>query len=475
MNIFISYASEQRATAEEIALALCGEGHRVFFDRSELPEGDAYNAQIREAIRDCDLLVFLVSPEALSEGRYTLTELKFAQEKWRSPAGRLLPVVVRPVPSATIPPYLRAVVALRPAGSAAAEVVAAVSRMSRPRWARIARRAAIPLTVVVLIAAAIGTWRAVETSRSRSAALNLVEQARVHEEAGDYAAAWDRYSRGLAAYPNSREASEGQERLAMEWLENIRTTAGKESFSDIVDTVQPALSRAALSSNHRRAADALAHLGWADFLRAREGKGGLDPVRRYRQALRRDPGNPYAHAFWGHYIMASGGDAEEARAHFDKALAPAGRRPFVRELQIAALLWRGDRELENEVIRVANEVRATGEELKASNRERVTSALWNIYHSRLVRGGEKDKEVFFRTLPAKDLLGTFTWLCGNYDNDSNREPYLYILAQLLERSGDTAEALASYESLFGILKARGAEDGRMGESARQALRRLRPS
>ena len=78
MNVFISYVSEQRAAAEEIALALRAEHHEVFFDRSELPEGDAYNERIREAIRSCDLIVFLVSPEAVSETRYTLTELKFA-------------------------------------------------------------------------------------------------------------------------------------------------------------------------------------------------------------------------------------------------------------------------------------------------------------------------------------------------------------------------------------------------------------
>ena len=39
MDIFLSYASEQRASAEEIALALREEGHTVFFDRTELPEG----------------------------------------------------------------------------------------------------------------------------------------------------------------------------------------------------------------------------------------------------------------------------------------------------------------------------------------------------------------------------------------------------------------------------------------------------
>jgi hypothetical protein len=39
-------------------------------------------------------------------------------------------------------------------------------------------------------------------------------------------------------------AAEGQERLAMTWLENIRVTSGKETFSDIVGKMQPASARA---------------------------------------------------------------------------------------------------------------------------------------------------------------------------------------------------------------------------------------
>ena len=96
MDIFISYASEQRTLAEEIALALRGEGHQVFFDRTQLTDGDGYNAALREAIESADLLVFLVSPEAVKGGRYTLTELGLAQEKWPSPTGHVLPVLVQP-------------------------------------------------------------------------------------------------------------------------------------------------------------------------------------------------------------------------------------------------------------------------------------------------------------------------------------------------------------------------------------------
>jgi len=139
MDIFLSYASEQRASAEEIALALREEGHTVFFDRTELPEGEAYNARIREAIRKSDLLIFLLAPQAVSQGRYTLTELKFAEEQWPSPSGHVLPVMVAPTDLSLLPPYLRAVVVLRPAGNVPAEVVAAVERLSQPRWKRAMR------------------------------------------------------------------------------------------------------------------------------------------------------------------------------------------------------------------------------------------------------------------------------------------------------------------------------------------------
>jgi tetratricopeptide (TPR) repeat protein len=470
VDIFISYASEQRAAAEEIALALRGEGHQAFFDRSDLPEGDAYNARIREAIRACDLLVFLVSPESVSEGRYTLTELRFAEEKWPSPAGHVLPVMVRATDAAAIPAYLRAVVILRPAGSAAAEVVAAVERLSKPPWVRFVRRYGVALIVLALVGGGVGGWRAVEHWRSCGQALGWVEEAKLQQGAGDYAAAWNRYANGLAICPDSRAVAEGQERLAMEWLENIRVTEGKGTFTDIVNQVQPALSRAALAHDDRRAADALAHLGWGDFLRSREGQVGLDPVRYYRQALQRDPDNPYAHAFLGHHILVKGGDVAEAKAHFDKALVSTTRRPFIRGMEISALLWGRDSMLEHEVVRVANDMRVKGEALPAGSEERLTSDIWGIYYARLVRGSEKEE--FLLVLPAKDLLDTFLWLFPKYDNTSNREPYLFMLAQLQERSGGRTGALASYQSLLTVLAARGERSGPMVDASREAIRRL---
>jgi hypothetical protein len=357
MHTFISYASEQSELAREIALALRGEGHDVFLDRSQLPEGDAYNARIRQAIRDCDLLVFLVSPDAVSAGRYTLTELKFAEENWPRPAGHLLPVMVKPTEKDRIPPFLRSVTILQPDGNVAAEVVAAVARLARPWWADAVRRYAAALAVLAALGAGYAGWRLYAHWQANREALGLLGQCKVQEEAGDYAAAWECDARAAVAAPRNDTVAQAQERLAMDWLDNIRVTEGKQTFTDIANTLQPVLARGAASPDDRRAANALAHLGWADFLRSREGAIGLDPPHYYRQAIQRDPQNVYAHAMWGHDLLQRGGSLDEAKAHFANAIATGEQRPYVRRIQIAALMWRDDPDLQNELVRVANEMR----------------------------------------------------------------------------------------------------------------------
>jgi formylglycine-generating enzyme required for sulfatase activity len=133
MRVFLSYSSEDREPAEAIQLALRAQGHTVFFDRKDLPPGEEYDTRIRRAIEKSQLFVFLISPHSLDAGSYTLTELGIAQKSWKHPAGRLLPVVLRPTPLDRIPPYLRAVTLLEPEGNVTATVADAVHRIARAR------------------------------------------------------------------------------------------------------------------------------------------------------------------------------------------------------------------------------------------------------------------------------------------------------------------------------------------------------
>ena len=72
--VFLSYASEDASAAQRIAEALRGAGIEVWFDKSELRGGDAWDHNIRRQIRDCVLFVPIISgnSEARPEGYFRL-------------------------------------------------------------------------------------------------------------------------------------------------------------------------------------------------------------------------------------------------------------------------------------------------------------------------------------------------------------------------------------------------------------------
>src|SRR5687768_16921351 len=136
MRIFLSYASEDRASADAIRLALQGDGHDVFFDREDLPPGGEFHTRIRRGIERSDLVIFLLSPKALDAGSYTLNEISIAEKTWPNPGERILPVLLEPVNVQALPPFLRSVTFLDTPSNLTAAVVDAVYRVARERRRR---------------------------------------------------------------------------------------------------------------------------------------------------------------------------------------------------------------------------------------------------------------------------------------------------------------------------------------------------
>jgi formylglycine-generating enzyme required for sulfatase activity len=133
MKIFLSYAWQDREQAKSIYLALRDQGHRVFFDRADLPAGDEYHNRIREAIEKSYLFIFLISPQALDAESYTLTEMEIAEKSRR----KLLPVMLGEMDMAKLPASLKAVTVFRSDGNLAASVAAEVHRIAvrfKQRW-----------------------------------------------------------------------------------------------------------------------------------------------------------------------------------------------------------------------------------------------------------------------------------------------------------------------------------------------------
>src|ERR1700734_3442250 len=96
--VFISYASEDAEAAQRICEALGAAGIEVWFDKSELRGGDAWDQSIRKQIKTCALFLPVISRNTHDrvEGYFRL-EWKLAVDRSHLIAADqtfLLPVVI---------------------------------------------------------------------------------------------------------------------------------------------------------------------------------------------------------------------------------------------------------------------------------------------------------------------------------------------------------------------------------------------
>jgi hypothetical protein len=79
-QVFLSYATGDRAVAEKIATALTRAGLRVWFDTWELASGDSIAERIEQAVSSSDLLLVLLSRRSV-ESQWVQKELGAALER----------------------------------------------------------------------------------------------------------------------------------------------------------------------------------------------------------------------------------------------------------------------------------------------------------------------------------------------------------------------------------------------------------
>jgi hypothetical protein len=245
------------------------------------------------------------------------------------------------------------------------------------------------------------SWISDAYGRQREAA-TLIDIARQQASRSEFSAAWTSLDRA-AQVRASEDVDSARVEIAFAWLQEARPGPGQR-FAVITDAVTPALDRALVSAEGERRADLLAHLGWVTFLRMRDGYDG-DPALRYQEALAIDPDNVFANAMMGHWLLwRSAAQMEAAHEHFDRALAAAGdRRPYVRQLQLAALRNRneaGDAEL----LRVANEMRLRNERLDTS----VADYMFWIFTMRY--GPNASRTARVGTVSDPELAATYDWV-----------------------------------------------------------------
>jgi tetratricopeptide (TPR) repeat protein len=264
----------------------------------------------------------------------------------------------------------------------------------------------------------------------------LLTMARLQGESGDYVGAWEMINQAIKLTPDSSDVQNAQPQLAMAWIRNIRVPDG-QTFTGIVDKLLPCLYRTAAVGSGVQAADSWAHIGYANFLKQRDGVFGLKIEENFRQALKLDAENVYAHSMWGFWILWQAGKLDEANPHFSAALKSGRDREFVRELQVAGLRNVGDSDYALQLIRVMDDMRKNSENLSLEERRRVETHVYFMYR----------KEVLERlsVLPPADHLATYRWLIQDFTNNDWRRRF--FVARLTEAAGDLQEALSLYRSI----------------------------
>lgn len=313
-----------------------------------------------------------------------------------------------------------------------------------------------------------GDWQ-----ERKVAVSQLIDAAALQTDASDYKGAWHLIDEALSLNPSSLSARQQQMTVAMTWLRNIQVQ-GNETFSDVTEKLLPTLYLGSVNKNANTAANALTHIGWANYLRISDGAGGLEVEEYYRRALNLDPNNVYAHVMWGYWVLSqanqkanSDADLAVAKSHFSAALDTGQDRAFVRKLQLSAL-----RQVQHglivqiEFIKVAQEILQQEGILNQYNRAGVFRAMQDIIAP--TQSVDKTAESAFNQLASElspaNLLTLFEWLDYNKDTPNG----ILIKARLEELAGNLAYALSYYQTL---LSTPGASSSNK-EFAQQAVNRL---
>jgi tetratricopeptide (TPR) repeat protein len=336
------------------------------------------------------------------------------------------------------------------------------------------------LLLVLLLGAAgwLGIGPLGEYRARRAAIFQTLATAKTQEDRGEYESAFKTYRDLLKTNPGNSAAFDRQVDAAMGWIEDFHVVAPEgHSAADLagasLDEIMPVLDAGLAKANGKvpRAADILAHAGWAHWLNQKLAEREFGPAaeRDLRKALQMDPTNVFANVMLGNWIMQTGGDPAEALMHFGKATESNRARPFVRSLQLGVLVYPNESVTRVALIRLANEMRRNGESIDDSERRRILSA-----YDPTVNNTEELSQTL-SAVPPDDAWATYLWLdkrgTDGDPRDHSRLQRDFVHASIMEIGHDRDNALSAFESLRAELKQQG-YNGRIVTYVDNSIKRL---
>ena len=304
--------------------------------------------------------------------------------------------------------------------------------------------------ILGLIGGLAGWFHTLSSHRTERAELSAqIAVAQEQARQGEYSAAIQSYRDILKSDPLYAPALEGQLDTAMLWVENFHVLVGEgKDASDVagplLDEIMPVLDAGLARSKGSRAADVQAHLGWAHWLNWHIAKREFSQLaeRNLRAAIDQDKTNVYGNAMLGNWMLQNNRDLQAAVGYLNTAVATGKARPFVREMQIGGLLNDETPGARAELVKAVNDMRKDGEAIEDDQKYRIRSFCYstsNSNHANLVES--------LSAVPEDDSWKTFLWLDDNHENGMDPLAQDFIYANLLEVSGNRAEALEKFRAL----------------------------
>jgi tetratricopeptide (TPR) repeat protein len=310
----------------------------------------------------------------------------------------------------------------------------------------------------------------------------MLAAAQRQAELGENSVAFDTYSEILKTKPNNQAALHGRVDVTLRLIEyfyvgsvrsnNRETDEGNQKKRALLDHISPVLEASLSSGKSYRDADVVAHLGWLNFLKMRvENEDGI-VEENLRRALQMEPGNVFANAMLGEWLLDTNSKMDEARPYFATALKSGKERTFVRERELRSMIYDDNAGVRAELIRVANDMRKNGEPISDEDRSRIHS-----YFVPVVTDDAELREAL-TAVPPDEAMATYDWLAQSSSSSSNSDSTSYksverefVLANLAEDTGKKNEALQQFKQLQQEINKLKME-GSVAERVNAAVKRL---
>jgi hypothetical protein len=255
----------------------------------------------------------------------------------------------------------------------------------------------------------------------------------------DFEAAWSANGKALQLSPRDAAAGAQQARIAMKWLEDVHlsSAAGPKTFSDVADPLKAALIQRLPRTHGRESADMRAHIGWANFLRYRDGRPQTDIAEEFDAAIAEDPDNLYGHAMRGFWILWNG-NIDKARPDLAIAMKSDVDPVYSDGLIMAALTNKTTDDFQAATIEYADAIRLAGRNIDDHTKGQL---LW--YYSM----GLHDTNLlakFAKILPPSEQLVFLDWLKQGEATSYNKRIADYFIAHFSELDGKRDEAIRLY-------------------------------